>query len=173
MLGWILRRIKWAALALLALPFLFAFISYTTTADTNEMLQDGVETVAQIEGGKRRTGRRSGTSFSLNLTWQDAQGKPRSATGVTIPRALADRIIVDDMLTIDTLKIRYLPNDTSKNPVLADGLGKVGNPIQAAVSAAATTLPMALLGGLVFWFLRRRDQRQAAAQENWLGTPKA
>jgi hypothetical protein len=164
MIGWLFRRIKWVALATVFLPFLFGYAIYTTTIDTNEMLKDGVETVAQIDGGKRRTGRRSGTSFSLNLTWKDQAGRSRTATSVSIPRELADKIIIDDLLTVDTLKIRYLPNDSSRKPVLADSVGQGGDPIQAGLTAGAATLPISLLGLVVFWFLRRRDQRKAAAQ---------
>jgi hypothetical protein len=164
MMGWILRRVKWLTLALMAAPFIVAFVAYSGASETNEMRKDGVEAVADIEGGKRTKRRRSGTSFSLNLSWKDQAGKDRTATGVSIPRAVADRLIVDDALVADTIRIVYLPNDPERKPVLAETLGKGGaEPVTESLTAALSMVPTALIGGALFFFLRRREQRQTDA----------
>jgi hypothetical protein len=163
MLGFLWRNLKWVGLALTLSPLLLAFGGYTSAVDTNELLKDGVETVAEIEGGKRKTRRRSGSSFSLNLTWKDTTGKPRTATDVSISREIADTIIVNDLLTIDTIKIRYLPNNPDKKPVLASSVGPGGDPLAGALAGFTTALPIALLGGGLFWFLRRREGRATPA----------
>ena len=161
MIGWLLSRIKWLGLLGAAAPFLFAFISYSSTADENEMRANGVEAVAEIEGGTRTKRRRSGTSFSVNLAWKDKAGKEIKAESVSVGRGVADRIIRGDQLVVDTIKIRYLPDDLSKKPVIAEELGEGGDPIMKALTMFGIMTPTAILGGLLFFFLHRRERRAA------------
>ena len=161
MIGWLLSRIKWLGLLAAGAPFLFGPMEYMSATDTNEMRANGVEAVAEIEGGKKTTRRRSGTSFSVNLAWKDKSGKEIKAEGVKIGSSVASRIIRNDMLVEDTIKIRYLPDDPSKAPVIASELGEGGDPIMMALTTAGIFTPTAILGGLLFFFLHRREKRAA------------
>jgi hypothetical protein len=157
MFGFIARRLKWFALLAALSPVAVGPMEYVSVLDTNEMRTDGIETTAEIEGGTRTKRRRSGTSFSINLSWKDQSGATRTAEKVHI----ADKIIRNDALVVDTIKIKYLPNQPEKAPVVADELGAGGDPLTAAATMVGYTLPISLVGGLLFWFLRRRDLRNA------------
>ena len=163
MIGWLLSRIKWLGLLAAGAPFLFGPIEYMSVTDQNEMRKDGVEAVAEIEGGKKTTRRRSGTSFSVNLAWKDKSGKDRKADGIKVSTSVANRIIRGDALVVDTIKIRYLPDDLSKAPVIAEDLGEGGDPVMKGLTAFGLFTPTAILGGLLFFFLHRRQKRAAQA----------
>jgi hypothetical protein len=161
MFGFLARRLKWLGLLAALSPFAIGPIEYMSTQSTNEMRANGVEATADIEGGTRTKRRRSGTSFSINLSWKDKAGQTRTAEKVSIGRSLADKLIRDDALVVDTIKIKYLPNQPETAPVVVEELGAGGDPLTAAATMVGYTLPISLVGGLVFWLLRRRDLRKA------------
>jgi phosphohistidine swiveling domain-containing protein len=161
MFGYIARRLKWLGLLAALSPFAVGPIAYMSTQDANEMRANGVEATAEIEGGTRSKRRRSGTSFSINLSWKDQAGQTRTAEKVHIGRSLADKIIRDDALIVETIKIKYLPNQPEKAPVAVEEMSAGGDPLTAAATMVGITLPISVVGGLVFWFLRRRDLRKA------------
>jgi hypothetical protein len=161
MIGFLLRRFKWLALLSTLLPFGLGPMEYVSTQDANEMRANGVEAVADIDGGTRTKRRRSGTSFSINLSWKDAAGKTRTAEKVSIGRSLADKLIRDDQLIVDKIKIRYLPLQPETAPVAVEELRAGGDPLTNALQLAGATLPISLVGGLIFFFMHRRDRRKA------------
>jgi LPXTG-motif cell wall-anchored protein len=167
MISWILRRVK-LVFGLIALaPFaLLAFSLYDANylyPQKKEVFEKGVETAAEVEGGTRTKRRRSGTTFTVNLAWQDKAGKPRKAEKVYISNEFADRIIKNDLLTVDSLKIKYLEADDTIAPLVLDDTPKTGPAEPQGFVLALATLPIALLGGAGFYFLRRREKRLAAA----------
>jgi hypothetical protein len=164
MIASLLRRLKWLGALAVLVPFLAAGFEYMSTEEANAFAMRGVETVAVIEGGKHRKGRRSGDSYSLDLAWKDGNGQIQRATGVHINRSLADQIIVADTLTRETLRIRYIPDEPERKPLILDnGPGHPsGDPIRNAAAVFSTFAPVAVFGGLLFWWLRRRELRTAA-----------
>ena len=164
MIGWILRRLKWLGLLGVFAPVIIAPAEYMSTDRANEMQRNGVEAVAEIEGGTRTKRRRSGTSFSLNLSWADKAGQVRTAEKVSIPKSLADQLIKDDQLISDKIKIRYLPDDPAREPVIVGQFERnTGDPVTNALTMFAGALPISIIGGLIFWTLRRRERRTVAA----------
>jgi hypothetical protein len=163
MIAWILSRLKWLGLLAAVSPFVVGGLEYNSASTASDFAKNGVEVMADVDGGTRTKRRRSGTSFSLDLSWQDKAGKTQRAEKVSIPRDMADRIIVNDQLTVDKIKILYIPDDPSMKPVVAGANARnVAEPVGAALGVFATFLPISLLGGALFYFLRRREQRQVA-----------
>lgn len=164
MISWILNRLKWVGLLAGLSPFIAGGLEYNSASIASDFATNGVETEADIDGGTRTKRRRSGTSFSLDLSWKDKAGKVQRAEKVSIPRDIADRIIQNDQLTIDKIKILYIPDDLSKTPVVAAANSRnVAEPVSAAAKMFGMLLPIGLMGGALFWFLRRREQRVRAA----------
>jgi hypothetical protein len=161
MIGWIFRRLKWFGLLAAIAPFAVGALEYNSVNLDNDMRANGIDAVAEIEGGTRTKRRRTGSSFSVNLSWKDAAGQMRMAEKVSISRSLADRIIKDDQLVTDTIKIRYLPNEPGRKPVIAEAVGSGGDPLKAGATMAAYFVPTAVLGALLFVFLRRRERAAA------------
>jgi hypothetical protein len=166
MIAWILRRVKLLFLVMALAPvLLFGFSLYDANVlypQKRDLFDKGTEVAADIEGGTRTKRRRSGTSFSVNLAWQDKAGKPRTAEKVSISAALANKIIQNDVLTIDTLKIKYSESDPEAGVfVLADNPAS-GPSSPAGLETALSSLPIALLGMGGFYFLRRREQKTVA-----------
>ena len=157
MIGWLLTRVKLVALAALVLPWLFAGYTYYDNNRIKNVLDNGVEATADIEGGTRTKRRRSGTSFSVNLAWKDRDGKPRTAEKVSISSTFANTIIRDDLLTRDTLKIKYLVDEVTETPIVLEDVSMI-DPLQFLV----TLLPVSILGGIAFFLLWRREKRAVA-----------
>jgi hypothetical protein len=166
MLAWLLRRVK-LGLGLLALSpvLVLGFSLYDANVvypQRKELFDKGTVVSADVEGGTRTKRRRSGTSFSVNLSWKDKAGKTRTAEKVSISRVLADRIIQNDVLTVDTMKIKYLEGDAEAGIyVLADNPDS-GPAVPDNMGFALTLVPFGLLGALGFYLLRRREQNAAA-----------
>ena len=157
MIRWLLTRVKLVALAALVLPWLFAGYTYYDNNRIKNVLDNGVEATADIEGGTRTKRRRSGTSFSVNLAWKDRDGKPRTAEKVSISSTFANTIIRDDLLTRDTLKIKYLVDEVTETPIVLEDVSMI-DPLQFLV----TLLPVSILGGIAFFLLWRREKRAVA-----------
>jgi hypothetical protein len=162
MISWIMKRVKiflWvmAVSPLLALGFSL-FDAYYQYPKTKEVFDKGVETVANIEGGTRTKRRRSGTSFSVDLMWRDKAGNAR-AEKVRISNSLADKMIKDDTLIVDTLRIKYLESDPTAAPLILAELPANGpTPPDDGFGMALTLLPLALVGAGGLYFLRRRER---------------
>ena len=166
MVAWILRRVKLLFLVMALVPvLLLGFSIYDANVaypQKRELFEKGTEVAAEIEGGTRTKRRRSGTSFSVNLAWKDKAGKPRTAEKVSIGTTLANRIIQNDVLTVDTLKIKYLEADPEAGIfVLADNPTTGPSP-PFGLGAVLAGLPVGLLGAAGFYFLRRREKRAVA-----------
>ena len=160
-MSWVLGKIKWVLLmAAVGGPFL-AYTSYTEATEIDEVLAKGVDAIAVIDGGTVRKGRRSGTSYSINLSWPDKTGKKQVAEKVTITAALASQIIVGDNLVRDTVKIKYLPDTPDVKPVIIEDA-------KQRLQNSAEMMPVGLVGGAVgalgaaaFFFFGRRKQADA------------
>lgn len=118
MIGRWLNNLKWAlVLAIFAGPVI-AYFGYTEGNAIRRVMAEGVRAEAFVDGGTVRSGRRSGRSYSVHAIWETETGQ--RAEDIPITSTLANRIIVDDLLMIETLAIQYLPNDPEAPAVVAD-----------------------------------------------------
>lgn len=168
MMAWIMRRVKWglwliAAAPLLFLGFVLADMFYFYP-QKKTVFEKGIESVATIEGGTRTKRRKSGTSFSLDLSWTDKAGKPRTEK-VSISRDLADKLIQNDALVVDKLKIKYLPDDLDASALVLADMPATGPVPPASPLTALTLLPISLIGGGLLYFMRRREKRAEVAKD--------
>jgi hypothetical protein len=161
MISWIMKRIKIFLWVMAVSPLLMLgfgpFDVYYLYPKTKEVFDKGVETVANIEGGTRTKRRRSGTSFSVDLTWKDKAGNAR-AEKVKISNALADKMIKDDALIVDTLRIKYLEGDPIAAPLVLAELPANGPTPPDGFDLALTLWPLALIGAGGLYALRRRER---------------
>lgn len=168
MMAWIMRRVKWGLWAMAAAPLLFLgflladmFFFYP---QKKSVFEKGVETVATIDGGTRSKRRRSGTSFSLDLSWTDKAGKPRTEK-VSISRDLADKLIQNDALVVDKLKIKYLPDDLDAPILVLANMPATGPVAPDSPMVGLALLPISLIGGGLLYFMRRREKRAEVAKD--------
>jgi hypothetical protein len=166
MMAWLMRRVKWALWLMAAAPFLFlgfllADMFYFYPQKRN-VFDKGIETVATVEGGTRSKRRRSGTSFSLDLSWTDKAGKPRTEK-VSISRDLADKLIQNEVLVVDKLKIKYLDNDLDAPTLVLADMPATGPAAPEGPAMALALLPISFIGGGILYFMRRRERRAEVA----------
>jgi hypothetical protein len=163
MISWLLRRFKlvlWLmALSPLALLGWGLYDQFARYPEQKLIFDTGTEVSANIDGGTRTKRRRSGTSFSVNLTWKDKAGKTRTAEKVSIGQTLADKIIRDDQLIVDTLKIKYVEADETVQPLVLAEMAPTGPSEPVGYLPVAGSLPLAFTGGGILYWLRRRAVR--------------
>lgn len=159
MLSWIIGKLKWLCLLAAVGGPVMAYFGYSSAVEMKDVLANGVETTAVIDGGAVRKGRRSGTSYSLDLHWNDKAGARQQAEKVSISSALADKIIVGDKLVRDKLTIKYLAGAAEVKPViLEDAARQIGNNEQMV----PVMIGAGVLGAIGSAFFLMRGRRAAA-----------
>jgi hypothetical protein len=114
-----LSNIKWAlVLAIFAGPA-FAYFSYTEVQAIKRVADGGVEATAIVDGGESRSGRRSGTSYTIHAIWT-GEGNIERAEDLDISSEYAGRIIEDDYLLIETVVVKYLPGEPATKAIVAE-----------------------------------------------------
>ncbi len=163
--GWITGKIKWLLLiAAIGGPVL-AFFSWQDGERVRTIAAKGIEAQASVEGATRTKRRRGGTSYSVDLAWKDAAGKDRSAEKVSVSNEFANRIVRNDKLTVDTLKIKYLPDEPGKDAVIiADDAARQADQDSEMIYVGAGAGAIGILGsGLFFLLGRRRSEGEEQA----------
>lgn len=97
----------------------WAYYSWTELEKIKHVAADGTEVTATVDGGESRSGRRSGTSYTIHVIWPGA-GDIQHAEDVNITSEYAKKIIADDMLLIETAQIKYMPDDSGAVVVVED-----------------------------------------------------
>jgi hypothetical protein len=161
MIAWIKRKARIFFLVMTVSPFLvggfFLYGNYYIYPKSKETFDSGVETLANVEGGTRMKRRRSGSStISLDLSWQDQSGRTRTEK-VWISSSLADKIIRNDALTVETLSIKYLDSDPTARPLILADLPPTGPPPPVGLELAYSLWPLFLIGVGGLYFLRHRE----------------
>jgi hypothetical protein len=155
--AWIVDRLRWLLLGATGLGLVLAYMGWSDSSRIHDIQTNGVEATARVEGATRVQRRRGGESYSLKITWQDAKGATRSADKVTVSSTYARRHISGNTITLDTVRIKYLPDDAETKPIVLDDVGR-----QEDSDEFMLTLGIGLAGGgavgslLMFLFTRRR-----------------
>lgn len=157
--GWITGKIKWLLLiAAIGGPVL-AFFSWQDGERVRKIAAQGIEAQASVEGATRTKRRRGGTSYSVDLAWKDAAGKDRTAEKISVSTQFANRIIANDKLTVDSLKIKYLPDEPGKDAVIiADDAAKQADQDSEMIYVGAGAGAIGIVGSALFFLLGRRRQ---------------
>src|SRR5262245_55842230 len=158
MLAWLIDKVRWLLLVAAVGGPALAYYSWSDAERIRDVETNGVEAVAVIEGATRTQRRRGGTSYSLDLAWKDSKGAVRKAEKVAVSRGFADKIIQNDKLTRDALRIKYLRDDPTVTPVLVEDANRQEEQdafmVQAGVGAGA----VGIAGSALMLLLRRRRQ---------------
>jgi hypothetical protein len=159
MVAWILGRLKWLfVLGAVGGPVM-AFVFHQDATAMKEVMANGQDATAVIDSGTIRKGRRSGTSFSINLAWTDPAGAKQTADKVSISTNLADKIIVGDKIIRDTVKIKYLPGAADQKPVIIED---AAYQIKTNEELVPVMIGAGVLGAIGAAFMLMRARRQAA-----------
>lgn len=161
--GWIASKVKWLLLiAAIGGPVL-AFFSWQDGERVRNIAANGIEAQASVEGATRTKRRRGGTSYSVDLAWKDAAGKDRMAEKISVSTQFANRIIRNDKLTVDTLKIKYLPDEPGKDAVIiADDAARQADQDSEMIYVGAGAGAIGIVGSGLFFLLGRRRQESEA-----------
>jgi hypothetical protein len=176
-LAWIAKKIKFLFAGMAVIGPVLAIIAVWDAMHIRNVLANGTETLATIEGGKRRLSKRGSESFAINLTWTDAEGAQRRVDGVSISNDFARKVVAAPgvrvgntfgieqspnwQLTRATVRIKYvasrpdspvIPEDAAERLRLDDG--------QVPFWSVITMIGLAGLG--LFYFVGRRRRAQAA-----------
>lgn len=117
--SWLMGKLKWLlVIAAIGGPF-FAYTGWTDVDRVNDVLAKGVEGDARIVSAVRKKGRRSGTSFYVNLAWKDASGADRKVEDIRVSNALSGKLFQNDRFDgSKPLKIKYLADASDKDGVV-------------------------------------------------------
>jgi hypothetical protein len=155
--AWIVDRLRWLLLGATGLGLVLAYMGWSDASRIRDIAANGVEATARVEGATVVEGRRRGKTYSLKLSWQDAKGGARTADRVTVSSTYARKHIRGDTITLDTVRIKYLPDNAETMPIVLDDVGR-----QEDSDEFMLTLGIGLAGGgavgslLMFLFTRRR-----------------
>jgi hypothetical protein len=163
MQGWLFGKLKWLLLIAAVGGPALAFFCWQDGERRKDVMAHGVDATAAIDGATRTKGRRGGTTYKIDLTWTDAQGNTQTAKEVSVSSSFANRIIVDNKITVDSTRIRYLADGSDKpNLIVSDDETNQEETDQAMVYVGAGAGLIGLIGsGLIFGLGRRRQPQPA------------
>ncbi len=163
-LAWIVDRLRWLFLIATGIGVVLVYMGWTDGARVRDLQANGVEATATINGATRTKGRRSGESYSLKLSWRDAKGALLTSDRVSVSSAFARKIIRDDRVILDRVRIKYLADGIDSPPLVLDDAAR-----QAETDDFMLTMGLGLAGGgavcslLTFLLTRRRRNAVASA----------
>ncbi len=113
-----LDKAKWiCVLAAIGGP-VFAYMAVADTLHIKNVNKSGVEAIAVIENMTKTTRRRRGTSYDVDLKWEDASGQTRQVKNLSISKTLAKASISGDNLVVPAFPIKYLADDPKADPII-------------------------------------------------------
>jgi hypothetical protein len=164
--AWIVDRLRWLFLGGAIVGVVLAYGGWTDAARIRDLETNGVEATAAIEGATRTKRRRGGESYALKLKWRDAKGALVTADRVPVSNEFARRIIRDDKIMLDRVRIKYLRDATIDSvPIVLDDAAR-----QEENDAFMLKTGMALAGGgalgfVLMFLLSGRRRRDAASPQ--------
>jgi hypothetical protein len=162
-LAWLIDRLRWLFLIAAGVGVVLAYMGYTDGARIRDLQANGVEATANVEGATRTKGRRSGESFTLKLSWRDANGTVLTSDRVPVSNTFAHRVIRGDRIMLNSVRIKYLPDGSDIPPLVLEDAGR-----QADDDDLMFKVGLGLTGGggvlaLLMFLLARRRQEAAPA----------
>lgn len=121
----------------------------------------GLEATAEVTGATRTKRRRGGTSYDVALAWKDQKGAARTAENVSISHAFANAIIKDEKIVRNAVKIKYLGDDATAEPIIVEDASRQAEGDQDLVYVGAGAGAVGILGSLLFFLFGRRREEVA------------
>jgi hypothetical protein len=162
--AWIVDRLRWLCLGATGLGIVLVYLGWTDAARIRDLQANGVEATATIESATRTKRRRSGESYALKLVWRDAKGVVQTADSVSVSLAFAHRIIRNDKIVVDALRIKYLPEATDVEPLVLDDAAGQADKDDFMLTAGIGLAGVGGVGSLLFFLLPRRRRAAASPQ---------
>lgn len=155
-----LSNLKWAlVLAIFAGPG-FAYWSYTEAQTLKRVMAEGVEATAIVDGGESTSGRRRATTYKIHAIWTDQAGAER-AENITISSEYAGRIIQDDFLMIESVVVKYMPNDPAAPVIVAEDAPTQIADKELMIMLGAAAGVVGLIGSAIFFLVGRKKPQPA------------
>lgn len=151
----LVSNIKWLLLIAIVAGPGWAFYSWTELEKIKRVAAEGVEVTALVDGGESRSGRRSGTSYTIHAIWPGA-GDIQHAEDINITSEYAHKIIQDDMLMIDTVQIKHIPDDSSAPVVVVDDIPQLQADKDLMIMLGIGAGVIGLIGSAIFFLGGRR-----------------
>ena len=155
-----LSNLKWALLLAIVAGPGFAYWSYTEAQTLKRVMTEGVEATAIVDGGESTSGRRRATTYKIHAIWTDQAGAER-AENISISSEYAGKIIQDDFLTIESVVVKYLPNEPTIEAIVAeDGPMQVADKELMIMLGGAAGV-VGLIGSAIFFLIGRKKPQPA------------
>jgi len=150
-----LSNLKWILLIAIVAGPGFAYFMWTELETIKRIAAEGVETTAMVDGGESRSGRRSGTSYTIHALWTDANNAER-AENINISSEYAHSIIQDDMLLIDAVQIKYLPGDAAAPVYVVEDIPQQQADKELMIWLGVGAGVIGVIGSAIFFLVGRK-----------------
>lgn len=151
MLNWLRRYVAWLCIGGALVGGGAAIWGWQTASQVQEVMADGKDAVALIEGAASVT-RKNVLSYTVNLAWKDDGGTVLRARDVAITPAFARQIISDGVLVVPSVKIRYLAQEAQIRAVVTADSGRQQARASNVMWLGLAGLVVGLFGGWLFGF---------------------
>jgi hypothetical protein len=155
MIAQLLSNLKWFLLIAIVAGPGWAYYSWTGLETVKRVAAEGTEATAFVDGGQSRSGRRSGTSYSIHAIWPGVGGVEH-AKDIDISSEYAKKIIQDDMLLIDDVQIRYMPNDDAAPVFVVEDIPQQQQDKELMIWLGIGAGVAGLIGSAVFFLVGRK-----------------
>ncbi|MEQ1783496.1 MAG: hypothetical protein ABMA14_19240 [Hyphomonadaceae bacterium] len=152
-----LSNLKWFLLIAIVAGPGWTYYNWTLLETIKRVGAEGVETTGLVDGGESHSGRRSGTSYKIHVIWQDT-ANTQHAENVDISSEYANKIIQGDMLTIDTVQIKYLASDAKAPVFVVEDLPQQQDDKQIMIWVGLAAGIAGIIGSAIF-FLTGRNKK--------------
>jgi len=150
----IVSNIKWLLLIAIVGGPGWSYLNWTDLEKINRVSVEGTEVTALVDGGESRSGRRSGTSYTIHAIWPE--GDLERAEDIAITSEYAKKIIQDDMLMIDTVQVKYIPNDLSAKAFVVEDLPQQQADKELMIWLGVAAGVVGAIGSAIFFLAGRR-----------------
>jgi hypothetical protein len=158
-MGRVARIVKWLlALGALAL-FAVAACAYWDASRIRDVMANGAETTALVDGGKAGVRQINDDTYTVDLAWQDQTGAERTTKGLAVVAALGRQLVAGEAGDPPTLLIKYTADAPGRAPVIVRqaALDQEANGRKIALGAIGSAL--CAIGFAVLALLGRRSQQ--------------
>jgi hypothetical protein len=150
-----LSNLKWFLLIAIVAGPGWAYYSWTGLEAVKRVAAQGTEATAFVDGGESRSGRRSGTSYSIHAIWPGEGGVER-AENISISSEYAKGIVQDDMLLIDEVQIKYMPGDDAAPVLVVDDIPQQQADKELMIWLGIGAGVIGVIGSAIFFLAGRR-----------------